>query len=250
MDSSGGPFRFRVSGTRVDTVAAGIVLPDERKEIVNDNTRLHLYSVVSTRSKGPEAFEDARDGLDVVVLKVKDGPMLVLHPANARDLLVSNNPGAEKDGAVPVSTDLPCSETSGTVRGAEPATTLEWFGVIGAGQASAIGKHIALNIAKELDKRGDAGLFKLSRDVPPAQAASAAIKEASEAPEIAPRKITADFPPWHVGEHREELRQTMVASGDHRRAVQGVSRLPVRIRPPDIDDESGQERIGTGECLA
>src|SRR5881394_3907784 len=58
----------------------------------------HSVRVAAHRGEGADIRLAATPGEDVVVLHIADGPALVLHPANARDLLLAQSGAGDSRG--------------------------------------------------------------------------------------------------------------------------------------------------------
>ena len=131
--------------------------------------------VGAQRSGGEPVRVTARPGEDVVVLAVANGPTLVLHPEDARDLMLAQSGAATRsavaaqqyDVAVPAQLGWPGLEAEAT-RGA----TRGWMG-----QALLTGFHVVTGLAKDpavslataavtkrVDGQVDAGVYQLAAD--------------------------------------------------------------------------------------
>ena len=130
--------------------------------------------VGATRSGGEPLRVTARPGEDVVVLEIANGPTLVLHPEDARDLMRAQAAApsrgaaaASSEVAVPAQLGWPGLEAQAT-RGA----TRGWMG-----QALLTGFHVITGLAKDpatslataaitkkVDGAVDAGVYRLAAD--------------------------------------------------------------------------------------
>lgn len=143
------------------------------------------------RGDGDVVRVTARPGEDVVVLTIAGGPTLVLHPEDARDLLLAQSAASTRSalksgsaGEVTVSAQLgwPGLETSGT-RGA----TRGWMGqaVLSAVDVvTGLFKDPAANLAAaaithKVDGGVDEGVYRLNADALPASLKGSGLKLAS-----------------------------------------------------------------------
>ena len=125
----------------------------------------------------------ARPGEDVVVLSVANGPTLVLHPADARDLLLAQSasvtrsalvPGAPSRGTgapaaseiiVPARLGWPGLEaeaTRGSTRGWMGQAVLSGFQILTGVAKDPAAKLAAAAVTKKVDSKVDAGVYQLS----------------------------------------------------------------------------------------
>ena len=84
MAAAAKPITFLVSGDPNTAPAREIA----SRSAVRGRVR-HSVRVAASRGTGTRVSIDATPGKDVVVLHIADGPELVLHPENARDLLLA-----------------------------------------------------------------------------------------------------------------------------------------------------------------
>jgi CHAT domain-containing protein/pimeloyl-ACP methyl ester carboxylesterase len=132
------------------------------------------------RGPGESAIRvDAIPGEDVVVLTIANGPTLVLHPQDARDLMRAQSGGGTRgaidtqDAEVQVSSQLgwPALEsvaTRGATRGWMGQVVLSAIDIITGGAKDAAVSLAASAITKKLDGGVDAGVYELSADALPA----------------------------------------------------------------------------------
>lgn len=129
--------------------------------------------VGARRGAGDSVRLTARPGEDVVLLGIANGPTLVLHPENARDLMLAQRAAPTRAGvdgdavAVPVQlrwSGLEAASTPGATRGWLGEVLLEGVQIVkgvfadkGASMASAL-------VTKKLDGRVEAGVYELSPD--------------------------------------------------------------------------------------
>ncbi|MGZ8259418.1 MAG: hypothetical protein ACXWUL_02575, partial [Caldimonas sp.] len=139
---------------------------------------------VGTDQSGDETVRvTARPGEDVVVLSVANGPTLVLHPADARDLMLAQSAaltrsalGAGQRGSgapgpvevvVPAQLGWPGIEaqaTRGTTRGWLGQALLSGFQVLTGIAKDPAAKLAAAAVTKKVDAKVDAGVYRLSAD--------------------------------------------------------------------------------------
>lgn len=133
--------------------------------------------VGATRGNGDMVRLTARPGEDVVVLTVANGPTLVLHPENARDLLLAQSASGTRDGSAAdgaaVSArlgwpGLEAAATRGATRGWMGEAVLSAFEVVtGVAKDSAVDFATAA-ITRKLDGAVNAGVYQLTADpLPP-----------------------------------------------------------------------------------
>ena len=140
---------------------------------------------VGTQRSGAEPVRvTARPGQDVVVLSIANGPTLVLHPADARDLMqaqsgaatrsalatpAARGRGAAAAGEVEVPTQLgwPGLEAQGTrgnTRGWMGQALLSGFQVLTGVATDAAAKLVVAAATRKVDGKVDAGVYRLSAD--------------------------------------------------------------------------------------
>lgn len=109
----------------------------------------------------------ARPGRDAVALQLLDGPRLVLHPENARELFASQA-GAE-DGTVPARLSWTHLEAAAGTRGdgggAAVLTSIEVLGDIARQRAASL---LAAEVTRRVDGQVAEGLYRLDPDALPA----------------------------------------------------------------------------------
>src|SRR5664279_3182954 len=132
--------------------------------------------VGTTRDGGEPVRVVARPGADVVVLTIANGPTLVLHPEDARDLMQAQAgepsggapPGAAGEVAVPAQLGWPSLEaqaTRGATRGWMGQALLSAFHVLtGLAEDPAVSLATAA-VTKKVDGNVEAGVYRLSGDV-------------------------------------------------------------------------------------
>jgi CHAT domain-containing protein/pimeloyl-ACP methyl ester carboxylesterase len=138
--------------------------------------------VGTERGSGEPVRVVARPGEDVVVLDVANGPTLVLHPADARDLLLAQSAsvtrsalgtrGAGAVGAseivVPAQLGWPGLEAGATrsaTRGWMGQALLSGFQVLTGLAKDPAAKLAAAAITKKVDNQVEAGVYRLSADM-------------------------------------------------------------------------------------
>ncbi len=131
--------------------------------------------VGTQRSGGDAVHVSARPGDDVVVLSISNGPALVLHPEDARDLMRAQSAAAARAGANAASDNevlvspqlgwpgLESGTTRGATRGWMGQVVLSRFEVI-TGLVKDPAKLAAAAITKKVDGAVDAGVYELSAD--------------------------------------------------------------------------------------
>jgi hypothetical protein len=130
----------------------------------------------TTRGAGDDFRLDATPGSHYVVLDIKDGPSLLLHPDNAKDLLKAqvspDDVTMNGSGEVFVPNTLawkglatPAS-TRGTSRGALGKVFLSAIRVVEGPIENAVEEGVVEKIIEHFDNSVDAGVFSLSRTPP------------------------------------------------------------------------------------
>lgn len=129
------------------------------------------YKVYNQRTMNRLAPVAAVCGQDIVVIKIVDGPMLVLHPEHARDLLqsarvpVRGNPG---DVAVTAALPWTSARNGAPQRRHVPAAdaAIDWFMLLQPKNTEADSGAVA-DIVRQLEGSRAHALRHLSLDVPP-----------------------------------------------------------------------------------
>src|SRR3982751_6462063 len=130
------------------------------------------------RSGGAPVRVTARPGEDVVVLDIANGPTLVLHPADARDLMLAQSASATRTAVgtrgagpseilVPAQLGWPGLEaeaTRGAARGWMGQALLSGFQVLTDVVKDPAAKLAAAAITKKVDAKVEAGVYRLSAD--------------------------------------------------------------------------------------
>jgi CHAT domain/Lecithin:cholesterol acyltransferase len=156
LGSFGGSITRGAAGTEWDS------LPGHPKAAVR---------VAATRSAAPLQRVQAVPGEDIVALHIAGGPVLLLHPANARDLLLGQSGvpvsrGAES-GDVPVGAQLRWRglESGGaTTRGWLGDVVLSRFQVLTGLLKDPAATLVASEVVKRVDAQVDPGVYKLRAD--------------------------------------------------------------------------------------
>lgn len=185
---------FVVPGTRPTTRSGGSGAPvasDVVSGTVKDAVRL------SARRAGGELQRlQAVPGEDVVVLRLADGPALVLHPETARDLLMGQQGQVKRSGgaATPGDVEVPAQLRW---RGLEQAAPTRGGGFLGDVLLSAFEivtglvkdkavDFVAGAVVTKVDGQVDAGVYRLPREgLPPLKGSGlkvAAVPAAGDAP--------------------------------------------------------------------
>ena len=137
--------------------------------------------VGTERSGGAPVRVTARPGEDVVVLDIANGPTLVLHPADARDLMLAQSASVTRSALaagtrgttgpseilVPAQLGWPGLEaeaTRGATRGWMGQALLSGFQVLSDVAKDPAAKLAAAAITKKVDAKVDAGVYRLSAD--------------------------------------------------------------------------------------
>jgi CHAT domain/Lecithin:cholesterol acyltransferase len=138
--------------------------------------------VGTQRGGGEPVRVTARPGEDVVVLSIANGPTLVLHPGDARDLMLAQRgaamrsalaPAGRKRGSgapeieVPVQLGWPGIEaqaTRGATRGWMGQALLSGFQVLTGVATDAAAELVVAAATKKVDGKVDAGLYRLSAE--------------------------------------------------------------------------------------
>lgn len=104
---------------------------------------------------------EAVPGVDLVLLHLQDGPMLVLHPANARALLLAQQGAAQRGGAteVPVPSELAWPGTA--QRGLLKKVLLKAIEVLTGVAADQAANLLASQVVQRVDGQVAAGVYQL-----------------------------------------------------------------------------------------
>ena len=130
--------------------------------------------VGATRAGGEPLRVRARPGEDVVVLEIANGPTLVLHPQNARDLMRAQAATPSR-GAAPATGDvlvpaqlgwpgLESQGTRGATRGWMGQALLTGFHVVSGLAKDPASSLIAAAMTKKVDGAVEAGVYALAAD--------------------------------------------------------------------------------------
>ncbi|MGZ5713036.1 MAG: DUF7379 domain-containing protein [Caldimonas sp.] len=128
--------------------------------------------VGTTRAGGEPVRVTARPGEDVVVFSIANGPTLVLHPEDARDLMLAQataptRGAAGAEIAVPAQLGWPGLEagaTRGATRGWMGQVLLTGFHVLTGLAKDPADKLVAAAVTKKVDGQVDAGVYQLGAD--------------------------------------------------------------------------------------
>jgi tetratricopeptide (TPR) repeat protein len=138
----------------------------------------HAVHVSATRGDAPPVAAQAVPGEDLVILRIADGPELVLHPENARDLLQAQAGAAYRAGAAPIAHApnevavpvqlqwrgmVESAAARGSTRGVG-GVLLSAVEVVAGPFRKAGADVIASRIVERVDRQVDAGLYQLSAD--------------------------------------------------------------------------------------
>jgi len=129
--------------------------------------------VGTTRAGGAPVRVTARPGDDVVVLAIANGPTLVLHPEDARDLMraqaAAPTRGAPAAGAVANEVAVPAllgwpGLGAGATRGGMGQALLTGFHVLTGLVKDPAVTMVAAAVTKKVDGQVDAGVYQLGAD--------------------------------------------------------------------------------------
>ena len=132
--------------------------------------------VGTTRAGGEPVRVTARPGEDVVVFSIANGPTLVLHPEDARDLMLAQATAPTRGGApgaaanevvVPAQLGWPGLEaeaTRGATRGWMGQALLTGFHVLTGLTKDPADKLVAAAVTKKVDGAVEAGVYRLGAD--------------------------------------------------------------------------------------
>ena len=149
--------------------------------------------VGAQRGGGEAVRVTAHPGEDVVVLTIANGPTLVLHPKDARDLMRAQTPGATRSASDAAKDDevlvgaqlgwpgLEAAATRGVTRGWMGQAVLSAFEVVtGLLKDPAVSLATAA-ITKKVDGAVDAGVYKLAADALPKSLKGSGLKQSQVA---------------------------------------------------------------------
>src|SRR5689334_8658484 len=159
------------------------IVPGQAQDAAPPSTRGALKAAVrvgTERGGGEPVRVTARPGEDVVVLEIANGPTLVLHPADARDLMLAQSASVTRSALagtrgksgpseilVPAQLGWPGLEaeaTRGATRGWLGQALLTGFQVLSDVAKDPAAKLAAAAITKKVDAKVDAGVYRLSAD--------------------------------------------------------------------------------------
>ncbi|HSC64497.1 MAG TPA: CHAT domain-containing protein [Caldimonas sp.] len=166
------------SGTsEITFIVAGQAQPAARSAT---GARVRASVRVGTqRGSGEPVRVAARPGEDVVVLSVANGPTLVLHPADARDLMLAQSAAATRSALVSTRgagasevvvpgqlgwPGLEAEATRGSTRGWMGQAVLSGFQVLTGLAKDPAAKLAAAALTKKVDGKVDAGVYRLGAD--------------------------------------------------------------------------------------
>ena len=149
--------------------------------------------VTAQRGSGDAVRVTVRPGDDVVVLTIANGPTLVLHPEDARDLMRAQTPGATRSAVDAAEGDevmvgaqlgwpgLEAAATRGVTRGWMGQAVLSAFEVVtGLLKDPAVSLATAA-ITKKVDGAVEAGVYKLAADALPKSLKGSGLKQSQVA---------------------------------------------------------------------
>jgi hypothetical protein len=162
---------FRMDGATRGAAGAPMAPPLGLRGVVKASVR-----VGSVRAGGEAQRVEAVAGRDVVVLRVANGPALVLHPESARDLLAAQT-GETRGAALGIDhesniIDVPTQlrwrglesaapVSRGDVRGGLGDALLEGFDVVSDHVKGKAQDYVASELAKRIDGQVVEGVYKL-----------------------------------------------------------------------------------------
>ncbi|MEP7302717.1 MAG: hypothetical protein ABI699_14455, partial [Caldimonas sp.] len=145
-----------------------------------DGTRGSVRAAVrvgTTRAGGEPVRVTARPGEDVVVLAIANGPTLVLHPEDARDLMQAQAAAPTRGAAAPDAASnevlvpaqlgwpgLEAEATRGATRGWMGQALLTGFQVLTGLAKDPADKLVAAAVTKKVDGKVEAGVYRLDAD--------------------------------------------------------------------------------------
>ncbi|MFN9102603.1 MAG: CHAT domain-containing protein [Betaproteobacteria bacterium] len=166
------PVTFVVPGTRPATRGEGAAAPqrsDVANGVVKDAVRLQ-----ARRAGGERLRLQAVPGEDVVVLRLADGPVLVLHPHTARDLMLAQQAAARRSpgAAAPDEVAVPAQlrwhglEQAAPTRGAGSLgeVLLAGLEVVTGLLKDPAADLVASRVVAHVDGQVEAGVYRLQRD--------------------------------------------------------------------------------------
>ena len=157
--------------------------------------------VGTQRGPGQEVRATARLGEDVVLLGIANGPTLVLHPEDARDLMRAQSAGAtrgalttEDDGEVRVNAQLgwpglEAGASRGATRGWMGQALLSSFEIITGLAKDKATRLASAAITRKLDGQVEAGVYELSPTSLPATLKDSGLLRASLPPASGPMLV-------------------------------------------------------------
>ncbi len=179
MASASGPIVFIVPGTPVAAEVTGRAAPAAQQSTVLPRGRVKASVRIGAR-RGADAQTrlTANPGEDVVVLHIANGPSLVLHPENARDLMLAQSDRRRDSGAGGKRASSLPDEVRVPVRlqwrGLEQAVASRGIARGGLGDALVTGVDIVAGLGKDdaahfvasavvrkVDAQVDAGVYAL-----------------------------------------------------------------------------------------
>ncbi len=167
------PVTFVVPGTRPASRGAGPGGAAAPSDVVSGTVK-HAVRLQARRAGAELQRVQAVPGEDVVVLRLADGPVLVLHPHTARDLMLAQQAGTTRSGgaAAPGEVEVPAQLRW---RGLEQAAPTRGGGSLGevllAGLEVVTGlfkdpaaDFVASAVVAKVDGQVEAGVYRLQRD--------------------------------------------------------------------------------------
>jgi len=159
------------------------IVPGQEQPAARSATGARVRASVrvgTQRGSGEPVRVSARPGEDVVVLNVANGPTLVLHPADARDLMLAQSAAATRSALAVATRGAGASEvvvpgqlgwpgleaeaTRGSTRGWMGQAVLSGFQVLTGLAKDPAAKLVAAAVTKKIDGKVDAGVYRLGAD--------------------------------------------------------------------------------------
>jgi hypothetical protein len=180
MTTIAGPITFVIAGTDEAASAAlrGAAAPRLAGSELRNGRIKHAVRPSARRGTAETVRVTATPGVDVVVLQIDGGPALVLHPENARDLLLAQQgkPRVERGAApgdiVPGEVEVPAAlhwqgleaaaSSAAVARGVLGEVAIAAFKVVTGVSADAAADIVASGIVKRFDEQASPGVYLLT----------------------------------------------------------------------------------------
>jgi pimeloyl-ACP methyl ester carboxylesterase len=166
--TAGTPITFAVPGSPRPTGAAATRGGDARPTDLPQGRVKHSVRVGTERGGAGAVAVEAVPGEDVVVLRIANGPALMLHPETARDLLQAQSTGADRSarptGTVAVPARLGWPAAGGATRGLAADVLLAGVDVLTDLFVDKAATFVASEIVRRVDAQAVAGVYRLAPD--------------------------------------------------------------------------------------